>query len=412
MRICLVYDCLYPWTVGGAERWYRALAEQLAAGGHEVTYLTLRQWDQEAPPLIPGVHVIAVGPRLALYTRGRRRILPPLIFGGGVLLHLLRSGRSYDVVHTASFPYFALLAAVVGRRWGRYGIVVDWWEVWTRGYWRAYLGRLRGEIGWGVQRLGLRSVHSAFCFSRLHERRLREEGFSGRLTRLTGIYAGRGPVRPPAPSEAVVVYAGRHIPEKRVPALIPAIAKVREHLPELRATIFGDGPDRAQVERLVARSGLEAWIAVPGFVDETTLHAALDRALCLVLPSRREGYGLVVVEAAARGTPSVVVRDPDNAATELIEEGVNGFIAPSVSAEDLASAILRVHAAGFTLRSSTASWFTANARRLGLASALETVTAVYADRDDGNDHAGRAVRWPRSWHDHRVTGAGASHPDA
>ena len=62
----------------------------------------------------------------------------------------------------------------------------------------------------------------------------------------------------------------------------------------------------------------------------------------MVLPSRREGYGLVVVEACAAGTPCVVVADPDNAAIELIEEGVNGFVAPSASPEDLAAAITRV----------------------------------------------------------------------
>ncbi len=49
--------------------------------------------------------------------------------------------------------------------------------------------------------------------------------------------------------------------------------------------------------------------------------------MCMLLTSRREGYGLVVVEAAARATPSVVVAGEDNAATELIEEGVNGTIA-------------------------------------------------------------------------------------
>ena len=53
----------------------------------------------------------------------------------------------------------------------------------------------------------------------------------------------------------------------------------------------------------------------------------------MLLPSRREGYGMVVVEAAARGTPSIVVAGEDNAATELIEEGVNGFVAPSADAE-------------------------------------------------------------------------------
>jgi glycosyltransferase involved in cell wall biosynthesis len=113
MRICLVYDCLYPHTVGGAERWYRNLAERLVADGHEVTYLTLRQWKRgERAEIDPRVRVVTAGPHMALYTAdGRRRIVPPLIFGLGVLAHLLRHGRRYDVVHTCAFPYFSLLAA-------------------------------------------------------------------------------------------------------------------------------------------------------------------------------------------------------------------------------------------------------------------------------------------------------------
>jgi glycosyltransferase involved in cell wall biosynthesis len=87
------------------------------------------------------------------------------------------------------------------------------------------------------------------------------------------------------------------------------------------------------------------------------------------------------VEASAAGTPSIVVRDPDNAATELVAEGENGFVAPSADAEDLAAAILRVHEAGDALRRSTADWFRRNARRLSLESSLETVLAAY--RGDG-----------------------------
>ena len=111
MRICLIYDCLFPHTVGGAERWYRNLGERLAAAGHDVTYVTLRQWDRGVDPSYAGVRVRTAGPRMELYTGGRRRVLPPLVFGAGVLAHLARHGRSYDVVHTASFPYFSLLAA-------------------------------------------------------------------------------------------------------------------------------------------------------------------------------------------------------------------------------------------------------------------------------------------------------------
>ena len=80
MRICVVYDCLFPYTVGGAERWYRNLAERLAADGHEVTYLTLRQWPRGERGEAAGVRVVPVGPRMGLYAAGgRRRILPPLV---------------------------------------------------------------------------------------------------------------------------------------------------------------------------------------------------------------------------------------------------------------------------------------------------------------------------------------------
>ena len=75
---------------------------------------------------------------------------------------------------------------------------------------------------------------------------------------------------------------------------------------------------------------------------------------------------MIVIEAAAAGTPSVVVRGEDNAATELIEDGVNGFVAPSASAEDLAEAIGRALDGGMELRRSTAAWFADNAQRLSL----------------------------------------------
>jgi glycosyltransferase involved in cell wall biosynthesis len=98
----------------------------------------------------------------------------------------------------------------------------------------------------------------------------------------------------------------------------------------------------------------------------------------MALPSRREGYGLVVIEAAARGTPSIVVTDPDNAATELVEDGENGVVAPSAEPGDLADAIVAVHDAGPELRERTAAWFERNARRLSLESSLEAVLAYYA----------------------------------
>jgi glycosyltransferase involved in cell wall biosynthesis len=376
VRICLVYDCLFPWTVGGAERWYRNLGERLAAAGHDVTYLTLRQWDHDAPPDVPGVRVVAVGPRLALYAPdGRRKVLPPLVFGAGVLWHLLRRGRGFDVVHTASFPYFSLLAAAMARPLGRFRIVVDWHEVWSREYWREYLGRVGGAVGYVVQLLCARVPQRAFCFSRLHAGRLRDEGLRGEPTVLEGEYAGSLEPAEPAEPQPVVVFAGRLIPEKRAPAVAPAVVAAAERVPGLRGTIYGDGPEREAVRAAAAASGGK--VDAPGFVDAAVLEEALRHAVCMVLPSRREGYGMVVVESSARGTPSVVVREPDNAAVELVEEGVNGFIAPSAAPGDLADAIVRVAEAGEAMRASTRAWFAENAQRLSIERSLEIVVESY-----------------------------------
>ncbi|MFI4989739.1 MAG: glycosyltransferase family 4 protein [Solirubrobacterales bacterium] len=380
MRVCIIYDCLFPYTIGGGERWFRNLAERLAQEGHEVTYLTLRQWPRgERLDLDERVRVITAGPRMALYTSGgRRRILPPLVFGIGVLAHLLRRGRRYDVVHTCAFPYFSLLSAALAGRVHGYTLESDWFEVWSDSYWRDYLGGPGGRLGSLVQRLCARVRQRAFCFSELHAKRLREEGMRDPVTVLRGLYAEHA--APPAqavPTAPLVLFAGRMIAEKQAPLGVAAIALAAERIDGLRGEFLGDGPEHAALEQAIAEHGLGDRVTAPGFADGATVDREMRSAMCLLLPSRREGYGMVVVEAAARGTPSVVVAGEDNAATELIEEGVNGTIAERSDPSAIAAAIERVHAGGVDLRASTAEWFVQNAERLSLESSLRTVAASY-----------------------------------
>jgi glycosyltransferase involved in cell wall biosynthesis len=379
MRICIIYDCLFPYTVGGGERWYRNLAERLSAEGHDVTYLTLRQWDRGEQVDIDGrVRIETAGPRMELYTEdGRRRILPPLVFGLGVALHLLRNGRRYDVVHTSAFPYFSLLSAGLLRPLLGYALVVDWFEVWSRSYWRDYLGRVGGWVGSLVQRLCALVPQKAFCFSELHAERLRGEGLRGEVTVLRGLYTGPSTPSRPHQVEPVVLFAGRLIPEKQVTLGVEAVAQARSRIDGLRAVFLGDGPERAALEAAIVASDLQEVVSAPGFADGERVEAEMARALCLLLPSRREGYGMVVVEAAARGTPSVVVAGEDNAATELIEQGINGVIAPGADPAAVAEAIVRVHDGGIRMRESTAAWFAANAAWLSLEHSLKTVLENY-----------------------------------
>jgi glycosyltransferase involved in cell wall biosynthesis len=217
----------------------------------------------------------------------------------------------------------------------------------------------------------------AFCLSELHAARLRDEGLRGEVTVLKGLFSGSLEPEQPLTPELCVVFAGRLIPEKNALSVVPAVALAAEQIPGLHGLIFGDGPQREAVLASIASLEQPALVSAPGFVAADEVHEAIRRACCLVLPSRREGYGLVVVEASAVGTPSIVVRGADNAAVELIEAGVNGLIATSAAPQDLAAAIVAVVAAGASMRESTGAWFERNAERLSLQRSLTQVLAAY-----------------------------------
>jgi glycosyltransferase involved in cell wall biosynthesis len=374
MRVCLAFDCLYPYTVGGAERWYRALADGLVARGHDVTYLTLRQWDPAEEPKIPGVAVVAVAGEHALYTEGRRSIGAQLRFALGVARHLARHGSGYDVVQTPAL-HLALLAVLAVRSRHRFALVVDWFEVWRRDYWVEYLGPVAGRLGWYGQRLMARGRHAALSFSRLHAERLRALGYNGEINLLEGLREVEA--EPPRPARPVAVFVGRHIPEKRVTAVVPAVALARKRLPELRAVVFGDGPERELVLAQIREHGLDGAIDAPGFASGDDVHDELRNALCLLFPSAREGYGIVVVEASAVGTPTLVVEGADNAAAELVEDGTNGVVARSAEPRELADALVRVAESGDSLREATAAWFRRNRERLSLDTSIDAVVDTY-----------------------------------
>jgi glycosyltransferase involved in cell wall biosynthesis len=381
MKIALVYDRLYPQNIGGLERYYDALARGLA-DANSVSYIT-RSVDPEGPPVGRRPYrVVTVAPNSPYYSsRGNRRIWPTVRFGFGVFVHLLRHGRDYDVVQSASFPFFSVLAARLAfalRRRHRPKLVVDWLEVWPRDYWISYTGGLFGRIGYAIQQLCMRAPDQGVTYSALHEARL--GGHRAPVLRLTGL-ATEMPSAPDAPSarDSVpnVVFAGRHIPEKQA-SLIPAvIEEARKSDDAIHATIIGDGPESADIARTIVDRGLEDVVQLPGFVSDDELNRALQNAACLLLPSLREGYGLIVIEAAAYGTPCITIDAPDNAAKELIADGINGYVVDDWTPTNLAAAVVEAVRQGPKLRDSTLTWYRDHRQELSVQSSVDQLEQAY-----------------------------------
>ena len=180
LRVCLVYDHLFPQTVGGAERLMRDLALHLVSEKYHVTYLTMRHWEKTETPQLDGVHVVALTRAGRIYSSERRTLLPPVRFGLAVARYLSRYGSEFDIVHIASFPYFPVLAAGAVRRRAGYAARGDLARDLDEGQLAPICVRLVvGPIGWFVQGSCVRLRHTAFCISQLHARRLVGAGFEG-----------------------------------------------------------------------------------------------------------------------------------------------------------------------------------------------------------------------------------------
>ncbi|POX65840.1 glycosyl transferase family 1 [Microbacterium sp. Ru50] len=391
--VAVAYDCLFPYTTGGGERQYRAFAEAMVSRGESVEYLTARQWNDANPPR-ESFAVREITPELTLHdASGVRRISAAARFAAGLFRSLLRRRRAYSAVLVSGLPVLNVFAARLALLGSGTPLAVDYLEVWGRHQWIEYAGGLMGNVAWGLQRLAIAVTPIATCHSQLSANRLRAEGFRGELLLSPGLIDDRtaDASSQPAPvaNPPFVLYAGRHIPDKRVEALPAAIAVAREDFPDLRLVILGEGPQSAAIDEAIRAVNGADWSERPGFVSEETLTELMSTAAVLVNPSRREGYGLVVVEAAASGTPVVLVADPSNAAIELVSPGVNGAIAPDIDPASLGGAIRTVLRGGADLRHSTRAWYDDAVRTRTIGRTVDGILAAF-------DRARKKTRGARS----------------
>lgn len=372
-RAAIIYDSLFPRDTGGGERVYRAVAEELVRRGWIVDYLTR---SGEPCPAPFQVREIWSGP---IYdASGVRRPDAAVGFARAVFRDLRRRRGEYDLIIASALPVTTLLAArmAVGR--GPF-LVADWLEVWPARKWRAYSGRMAGTVAAGLQWLGARAasvhtVNSAFTASRLQSVGARAPLLEWGLVDLAGPpRAPRHAAQPP-----FVISVGRLIGDKRMDALPAALAKARARHPDLRVVIVGDGPEREVIRHAAVLSGVDREVELLGRVSDEELDDVLSSASALVSASAREGFGLTIAEAAARGVPAVAVVGADNAAAELIREGVNGALATDAGADSLASAIERVLDAGWGLRRATADWYAEAAVTSGLSASIDRLLGLLA----------------------------------
>lgn len=333
--IALVCDVIHPFSHGGREIRYHELSLRLAQRA-DIHIFTMRWWPGPRVRTEGGVTYHAISPLFPLYKGNRRSLKQALLFA-------LACGRllryRFDVLEADHIPYFQLFVLRAVATLKRKPFIVTWHEVWSRSYWRQYLG-WAGWVAWFAEWLAMRLPDHIIAASPGTAERLRETlGDRASITVApNGLDFDAIRSTYPAADGSDLVAVGRLLDHKRMDMLLDVVALLHARGIPVTCLIIGDGPEREALHKQAAALGIAHAVDFRHDVGEQKeVYALVKGSKIFVSLSEREGFGIAVLEALACGVPVVTTSAPDNLAQRLAARSPLGSVsehsAASVAAD-------------------------------------------------------------------------------
>ena len=303
---------------GGSETYLQRIGSQLAADGVDVTLRTARYRGAPRREVLDGVTISRGGGRYSVYVLAGLAML-----AARVGLGPLRGVRPDAVIDSQNgVPFLARL--VFGRR----SILLvhhchlEQWPV---------AGRLMSRVGWFVESTLSPLLHrdnQYVTVSLPSARDLADLGVNPDHVAVVRNGLDEAPAdtltlsRSQTPRVAVL---SRLVPHKQIEDVLDAVAQLLPQTPDLRLDVVGGGWWHDPLVAHAARLGIADRVTFHGHVDDFTKHQVLQRCWVHVLPSRKEGWALAVVEAAQHAVPTIGYRS-SGGLTDSIVDGVTGLL--------------------------------------------------------------------------------------
>lgn len=305
---------------GGSERYVESVARRLARQGWDVTMLCAAHPGHRGRSSRDGVRMRHVGGRLTVYARG--------------LLHLLR--HRYDVVVDVQngVPFWSRLVA--GRR-----VVVLVHHV-HREVWPVAVGPLAARVGWWLESRVAPTVYRGCRYVTVSESTRRDLvglGVTARHIEVVhnGTEAWTFPDAPRSPAPRLSVVA-RLVPHKRVEHAVDVVAQLAPAR-DVHLDVVGHGYWAEQIRRHAAALGVGDRVHLHGYVTDERKHALISASWVHLCPSVKEGWGLVCVEAARHGVPTVAYRS-GGGVVESVQDGRTGLLVDDLAGLAAATEVL------------------------------------------------------------------------
>ena len=303
---------------GGSEMYLQRIGAQLAASGIAVTLRTARYPGAHRREVVDGVRIHRAGGRYSVYVFA---LLAMALNELGA--RLLRRPRPDVVVDTQNgVPFLARL--VYGRR---VAVLVHHCH---REQWPV-AGPVLGRLGWFVESTvsPRANRHNQYVTVSLPSARdLITLGVDSAQIAVVRNGLDEAPAQSLAGPRAAtprVVVLSRLVPHKQIEDALEAVAQLAPRLPGLHLDIVGDGWWRQRLVDHVLRLGISDAVTFHGHVDDVTKHHVLQSSWVHLLPSRKEGWGLAVIEAAQHRVPTIGYRSSGGLSDSIVDE-VTGIL--------------------------------------------------------------------------------------
>lgn len=135
------------------------------------------------------------------------------------------------------------------------------------------------------------------------------------------------------------VSIARYMPQKRIDEAIQAFALVVKEIPDAKYHVYGYGPEKAALELLIAKLNLENCVFLHDFSNNPA--TIFQNAVCSILTSDYEGFGLVLTESLAAGTP-VVAYDVKYGPKDIIRNSIDGYLVQKGNHAELAGKVTAI----------------------------------------------------------------------
>jgi glycosyltransferase involved in cell wall biosynthesis len=306
---------------GGSETYLQRIGAQLAASGVAVTLRTARYPGAARREVIDGVRINRAGGRYSVYVWALLAMAASRLGLGP-----LRRVRPDVVIDTQNgLPFLARL--IYGRR---VAVLVHHCH---REQWPV-AGWFFGRLGWFVEsRLSPRAHrrNQYVTVSLPSARDLVGLGVASERIALVRNGLDEAPeasLRGSRAGNPRALVLSRLVPHKQIEDALAAVALLRPSIPGLHLDIVGGGWWWRRLVDHAARLGISDAVTFHGHVDDVTKHHVMQQSWVHVLPSRKEGWGLAVIEAAQHAVPTIGYRSSGGLADSIID-GVTGVLVDS-----------------------------------------------------------------------------------